>query len=58
MTHSRIPKIFHPNPNINIIFENNQNVKYDNSSLYQNILEYANLPTAILGFRFTDLGNG
>ena len=55
-TPSIIPKINYPNPQINIIFENYEN-KYDNASLYQNILEYANLPTSISGFRFTELGN-
>ena len=33
-----------------------ENDKYDNASLYQNILEYANLPEANSGFRFSELG--
>ena len=53
-THSIIPEISYPNPKIKIIFENYQNDKYDNSSLYQNILEYAN--SSSLGFRFIELG--
>jgi hypothetical protein len=48
------PEVSYPNPKINIIFENNKNDKYNNASLYQNILEYAS--TSPSGFRFTQLG--
>ena len=54
-THSIIPEVFNSTPKIKIIFENYQN-KYDNASLYQNILKYANLPEATSGFRFSELG--
>jgi len=43
-----------PYPKIRIIFENYYNEKYDNSKLYQNILEYASIETK--GFKFTELG--
>jgi hypothetical protein len=43
-------------PSIIIIFENNDKEKYDNASLYQDILEYANDKDSS-GFKFIQLGN-
>jgi len=51
-----ILKPFYPSPKIKIILGNDKSDKYDNASLYQNILEYANLPRTTLEFRFTALG--
>jgi len=50
---SIIPENFSP---VKVIFQNYQNEKYDNSSLYRDILEYSNLPIVTSGFRFTELG--
>jgi hypothetical protein len=46
--------ISNPTTKIKIIFENYD--KYDNAHLYQNIIEYANLPTTSSGFKFIELG--
>lgn len=51
-----IPKLSYPYPKIKIILRNDKSDKYDNASLYQNILEFANLPRTTLEFRFTALG--
>ena len=53
-TPSITSKVSYPNPTIKLVFENCENDKYNNVSLYQNILEYASSSSS--GFRFTQLG--